>query len=388
MDPEKVQYIFDWKMPNSVKDVQAFLEFSNFYRQFVEQFSQHTRLLTELTKGEQYSTKSGKKQVKYHTLEWTKACKKAFENLKHAFTTAPVLAHYNAILETWVETNFSNFVTAGMLSQMHNGMLWPVAFFLKNMSPAECNYMIYNKELLVIVKSFKMWRPELASVDLKKPVKMYIDHKNLKHFMTTKQLNCWQACWAKFLSEFNFKISYKPGKQGEKPDILIYWSQDLPKGIEDLRQQHQFQTLLQDHQLDKDVKKALTVTFCVNIAINKSVDDEGVDAIVDANEENKEIIDVKEFFDEFSDHFFSNLLQQIIPKPSGDGKGETDKTKGKLLEKLFKKAYKDNDVVKDLIDAKVRGFRKLSIVLTKKDIRLSMRDLKIKSKQLYVENRM
>ena len=42
---------------------------------------------------------------------------------------APVLAHYNAILETLVEMDSSDFVTADMFSQMHNGMLWPVAFF-------------------------------------------------------------------------------------------------------------------------------------------------------------------------------------------------------------------------------------------------------------------
>ena len=74
MDLEKVQCILNWEMLNLVKDVQAFLGFLNFYRQFVEQFSQHTRLLTKLTKGEQYSTKSGKKWVKYHLFKWTKAC--------------------------------------------------------------------------------------------------------------------------------------------------------------------------------------------------------------------------------------------------------------------------------------------------------------------------
>ena len=141
-----------------------------------------------------------------------------------------------------METDSSDFVTAGVLSQMHDGMLRPVAFFSKKMSPAECNYMIYDKELLAIVKSFKTWRPELASVD--RPVKVYTDYKNLEHFMTTKQLNRRQARWAEFLSEFNFKISYRPGKQGEKPDVLTRRSQDFPKSIEDLRQQYQFQTLL------------------------------------------------------------------------------------------------------------------------------------------------
>ena len=94
--------------------------------------------------------------------------------------------------------------------------------------------MIYDKELLAIVKSFETWRLELASVN--KPVKVLIDHQNLEHFMTIKQLNRWQARWAEFRSEFNFKISYRPGKEGEKPDMLTRLAQDRPKGFNNARQ--------------------------------------------------------------------------------------------------------------------------------------------------------
>ena len=61
--------------------------------------------------------------------------------------------------------------------------------------------MIYDKELLAIVKSFKTWRPKLTSVSEKQPVKVLTDHQNLEHFMTTKQLNRRQARWAEFLSK-------------------------------------------------------------------------------------------------------------------------------------------------------------------------------------------
>ena len=218
--------------------------------------------------------------------------------------------------------------------------------------------------------------------------------------MTTKQLNHQQAWWAKFLSEFNFKISYRSEKQREKLNVLTRRSQNLSKSIEDTQQQHQFQTLLQDHQLDKDIKKALTVAFCVNTinkTINKAINnvvDKGVDKTVKENEENKEnkeIINVKTFSNKFSDHSFSTPLQQIISAPIGDGESEIDDT-GKLLEKLLEelleKAYKDNEMIKEIMDAKACGLWKLPTALTKKDIRLSMGDLKIESKQLYVKNKM
>ena len=59
--------------------------------------------------------------------------------------------------------------------------------------PAECNYMIYDKELFAIIKAFEIWKPELASVSAHQPIKLFTNHRNLEHFMTTKQLNRRQA---------------------------------------------------------------------------------------------------------------------------------------------------------------------------------------------------
>ena len=131
--------------------------------------------------------KSSKNKVKYNPFEWTEDCEKFFQDSKQAFITTSVLVHFNPKLKTWVESNFSNFVTASILSQMHNGELRPVAYFSKKLTPVKCNYIIYNKELLAIVKNFEIQCPELASTA--KPVKVYTDHKNLKYFMTTQQLN-------------------------------------------------------------------------------------------------------------------------------------------------------------------------------------------------------
>ena len=97
--------------------------------------------------------------------------------------------------------------------------------------------------------------------------------------------------------------------------------------------------------------------------MNKTINN-AIDKTVDGNE-NKEIIDVEEFSDKFSDTPFSNPLQQIISASIGDGEGEIDKIR-KSLEKLFEKAYKDNKMVKEIIDAKAYGLWKLLTALIKK----------------------
>ena len=85
-----------------------------------------------------------------------------------------------------------------------------------------------------MVKSFEIWRPKL--VNTAKPVKVYTDHRNLEYFMTTKQLNRQQARWAKFLSEFNFKIIYRSRKQSKKPNIPTQQFQNISKRVKDARQ--------------------------------------------------------------------------------------------------------------------------------------------------------
>ena len=127
-----------------------------------------------------------------------------------------------------METDASDYVSAGVLSQLDDeGILHPVAFFSKKHSPTKCNYEIYDKELMAIVRCFEEWRPHLESAD--HPIKVLSDHNNLEYFMTTKLLNRRQARWSEFLSRFNFRIVYRPGKVGGKPDALTRRSGDLPK---------------------------------------------------------------------------------------------------------------------------------------------------------------
>ncbi|KAH0611235.1 uncharacterized protein H6S33_011662 [Morchella sextelata] len=235
MDPRKVETVKNWTVPKTVKDVQAFLGFANFYRRFIRGFSELASPLNRLTR----------KDISFG---WTPEAQTAFNALKEAFTTAPILTHVDPEKEITVETDASDYVSAGVLSQYDdNGTLRPVAYFSKKHSPAECNYEIYDKELLAIIRSFEEWRPELEGAV--HPIAIISDHKNLEYFMSTKQLNRRQARWAEYLSRFNFVIKYRPGKQGGKPDALTRRSGDLP-GEGDERQLHQSQVVLKKENLD------------------------------------------------------------------------------------------------------------------------------------------
>ena len=90
-----------------------------------------------------------------------------------------ILHHYNLNLKIIVETDTSDYVSGGILSQYDkNGVLHLIAYFFKKHNSAECNYEIYNKELMVIICAFKDWRSELEGSTY--PIDVITDHKNLE----------------------------------------------------------------------------------------------------------------------------------------------------------------------------------------------------------------
>jgi hypothetical protein len=235
MDPEKVRTILEWKTPRSATDVLRFNGFCNFYRRFIKNYSKIVTPLINLTK-------------KSAVFNWSLECQDAFETLKQTVISAPTLRPFDWTKEAILETDASDFVSGGVLSQYdEEGILRPVAFFSKKHSAVECNYEIYDKELLAIIRCLEEWRPELEGTE--SPIRILSDHRNLEYFMTTKMLNRRQARWSEFLSRYNFRIIYRPGKQGEKPDALTRRSEDLPKEGDE-RLQHQSRVVLKKENFE------------------------------------------------------------------------------------------------------------------------------------------
>src|SRR5215213_367340 len=179
-----------------------------------------------------------------------------------------ILKHFDSKKTVLVEANVFDYVFIEVMSQYDdNGILHSVAFFSKKHSSTECNYEIYDKELMAIVRCFEEWRAELESTI--SPVQVLTDHKNLEYFMSTKLLNRRQARWSEFLSRFDFKISYRPGKAGGKPDALTRRSGDLPKEGDE-RLAHQSQTVLKSHNLDEELAKSCNAPDTMRLLADNS----------------------------------------------------------------------------------------------------------------------
>ncbi len=210
MNSWKIDVIRNWKVLWLLTHVQIFIDFCNFYRRFIKNFSKIVQLMIKLTQ-------------KDHLFEWTKICQMIFEELKQQMTTVFVLKHFDSIREVILKINFLNYVNNEVLSQYDDeDILHSMIFYSKNMIFAECNYEIYDKELLIIICCLKHWRLELKCTNIS--IKIFINHLNLKYFMIIKELIRQQARWAEKLSEYNFKIIYQSRKQNLKVDVLIRMS--------------------------------------------------------------------------------------------------------------------------------------------------------------------
>ena len=95
-----------------------------------------------------------------------------------------------------IESNALDLAIGACLTQEHKGKQHPVAYISRKLSPAEQNYDIYDKELLAIVAALETWR---VYAEGSPGLTIYIDHKNLLYFTTTKQLNRRQVRWSELL---------------------------------------------------------------------------------------------------------------------------------------------------------------------------------------------
>ena len=118
-----------------------------------------------------------------------------------------------------IETDASNYAPGAVMSQeCEDGRLYPMAFYSRKFQPAEINYDIHDKEIFAIVAALKEWEHMLKSYQ--EEFTVFTDHKNLEYFVSTKVLSRRQVKWGEFLSEFRFKVVYKPGHLNTKTDVL------------------------------------------------------------------------------------------------------------------------------------------------------------------------
>jgi len=194
MNFRKVQSVVEWFTSTNLTQMQFFVDFCNFYRRFIKNFSKIVRSLIQLTQKEMI-------------FEWDQACQTIFDHMKKWMTEVSILRHFDQNRKTILETDSFDYVNDNILSQYDDEeTLHSMIYYSKNLSFAECNYEIYDKKLLAIIRVFEHWWSKLKLTELL--IKMFTNHQALTSLMKDKELSRRQMRWEQKLVNFNFKIMY------------------------------------------------------------------------------------------------------------------------------------------------------------------------------------
>lgn len=144
-DPKKIQAISNWPVPGGVKELRSFLGLAGYYRKFIRNYALISKSLTDL--------------LRQGAFQWNPEAQNAFNTLKKALITAPVLAlpDFNQVFI--VETDASQKGIGAVLMQNNH----PLAFLSKTLGPRWEKLSVYEKELLAIVCAVQKWEQYLIN---------------------------------------------------------------------------------------------------------------------------------------------------------------------------------------------------------------------------------
>lgn len=197
-DPNKIRDILKWPEPKDVKSLRGFLGPTWCYRKCVKNYSKIAWPLAQ--------------QLKKDSFQWDQAASSAFEQLKSAMTTVPVLAVPNFNDTFVLETDASGNGIGAVLMQQGR----PIAYMSQTLSEKAQRKSVYERELMAIVLAIQKWRHYL----LGRHFKVHTDQKSLRFLADQRLVGEEQQKWVTKLMGFDFEIKYKSGKENSAADAL------------------------------------------------------------------------------------------------------------------------------------------------------------------------
>ena len=186
-DPKKIEAVQQWPTPRNVSQLRGFLGLTGYYRRFVQGYGTISKPLTALLKKEQF--------------KWNENAEEAFQQLKFAMTSPPVLALPDFSQPFIVETDASGRGIGAVLMQGGH----PLAYISKALSPKHQGLFVYEKELFAIVYAVSKWQHYLYG----RHFIIRTDHHSLKYLLQQRITFPGQHSWLTKLMGYDYEVVYK-----------------------------------------------------------------------------------------------------------------------------------------------------------------------------------
>lgn len=201
-DPEKVEAIINYPIPTSLKQIRRFVGMTSWYRRFIDNFSELTTPITELTKNK-----------KFH---WTDEANNAFMKLKSALVSAPVLSNPRYDLPFIITCDSSDTAIGGTLSQIFEDGEHVIAYASQKLTTAQRKYFTCEKELLAVLICIEKFRGYVEGVHFE----VITDNSAVVWLNHFKDPSGRLARWALKLQRFDFHVTHRKGKLNVVADAL------------------------------------------------------------------------------------------------------------------------------------------------------------------------
>ena len=257
VNTKKIEAIQNLPYPKTKKQVQRALGGFSWWRNFIKNFAEKAKGLTDTLRGEKFVM--------------TEEAKNSFNLLKQELCNPPILIYADLTKEMLVYTDCSLVAMGGVLGQEIDGQFHAIAYGSKVLTPTQQAYPSFKREFLALKHFIELWRPFL----LHKPFTCYVDAISIcgEGFLK-KTTSAVMLRWMIKLSEYEFKIKYRPGAQMELPDMLSR-AIPLPEKSEQLFDWYVQNSGLTDKNLKKeDFMEELVGTVKVDIEEQKQAEEE------------------------------------------------------------------------------------------------------------------
>ena len=211
-DPRNIEKIVNWPTPRTITDVRGFNNLANHYRRYIDKFAHIALPLTNLLKGS---------PAKGSPIKWTEKEEEAFQALKKALTSEPVLRHPRMGQPFVIDPDSSQYCIGAVLQQSFEDpdkthRLHPIAYESKKLTETEQNYSTQERELLAVKHALNHWRHIVEGSE----IHVRTDHSSLSVFRTKTPMTRRLGKFMEEVEHYDPKITYRPGRLQTVPDSL------------------------------------------------------------------------------------------------------------------------------------------------------------------------
>ncbi|GBN40791.1 Transposon Tf2-6 polyprotein [Araneus ventricosus] len=191
---QNVNKVTNFPRPKNLKQVQMFLGMLNYFRGLIYDYAGIVEPLVKLTK-------------KNTPFVWSVECENAFNTVQEIILKKPTLKNFDPNLPISLITDASKIAICGILLQKKDNVFYPLEFFSRKLTPAECKYPSIRRELLAIYASVKHFHDQL----LGEKFELLTDAKPLTEYQSLDKKPEIVARWLLYLGTFSFTPTHIPG---------------------------------------------------------------------------------------------------------------------------------------------------------------------------------